>query len=143
MANLERPQCEFRGAAPHPASPAYLLVWNLSSGTQARFSCAGHRFSFGGPGYWVNKVEGFEDNKGEHLTTEELVALLDLPVEGRLGNDSDERLATCLNDECINPARLGEFCDECHGAWEEKQRALAAQAAAEGRPRAINKRRGF
>lgn len=140
---IERPRCQFTGAPPHAASPAYLLVWSLSSGTQAKFSCAGHRFSFGGPGYWVSKVEGFEDNEGEHSTTGELMALPDLPVEGRLGDDSDERLATCLDDECSNSARLGEFCDECHGAWEKKQRAKAAAAAAEGCPYAINKRRGF
>lgn len=118
-----------------------MLVWDLQSGTVAKWSCGCHRFSFGGRPYWVNRCEGLEDGKPPR--THEYTALLDLPVEGRLGDDSDERLATCLDDECSNPARPGEFCDECHGAWEEEQRAKAAVAAAEGRPRAINQRRGF
>ena len=56
---IQRPMCQFRGAAPHPAKPAYVLVWKLPSGNVTKFSCADHRFSFGGKDYWVNKVEGF------------------------------------------------------------------------------------
>lgn len=141
MAKVQRPRCEFKGAPPHPAIPTYLLVWNLQSGTWVKWSCGEHRFSFGGRGYWVAKVEGFEDNGMPR--THELAALLDAPEEYRLRDEMDERLATCVDDECGNPARPGEFCDECHGAWERKQCELAAQASAEGRPRAINKRRGF
>ena len=44
----------------------------------------------------------------------------------------------------------GQLCRECedlqereHVEWEADQRAKAAAAAAEGRPRAINQRRGF
>ncbi len=93
MAKLERPRCEFRGAAPHPASPAYLLVWFLQSSVQVKWSCAAHRFSFGGKkGYWVGRVEGYEDNEGERLRTEELCALLDMPEEYRLGDSGDEEL---------------------------------------------------
>jgi hypothetical protein len=83
-------------------------------------------------------VEGFEDNSMPRTHK-----LADAPEEHRLRDDTDERLATCVNDECGNPARPGEFCDECHGAWELKQRALAAQATAEGCPRSVNQRRGF
>jgi hypothetical protein len=141
MAKVERPRCEFKGAPPHPAIPTYLLVWNLQSGTWVKWSCGEHRFSFGGRGYWVAKVEGFEDNGMPR--THELAALLDAPEEYRLRDDTDERLATCVDDECGNPARPGEFCDECHGAWEKKQRELAARSFTVGRPRAINRQRGF
>lgn len=51
--------------------------------------------------------------------------------------------ATCVDPECGNPARRGEFCDKCHSRWEDEQRAKVAAVAAEGRPRAINRRRGF
>jgi hypothetical protein len=143
MEKLERPRCEFRGAAPHPASPASLLIWNLRSGTVVKWSCAAHRFSFGGNhGYWVSRVEGYEDN-GKPPRTHEYAALLGAPEEYRLGGDTDERLATCVDSECGNPACKGEFCAECHGAWEKEQRAKTAASAAEGRPRAINQRRGF
>lgn len=44
----------------------------------------------------------------------------------------------------------GQLCRECedlqereHVEWEAEQRAKAAAAVAEGRPRAINQRRGF
>jgi hypothetical protein len=174
MAKLKRPNCEYKGALPHPAKPAYLLVWDLQSGTVAKWSCAAHRFSFGGNhGYWVNKVEGFEGG-GKPRTHEP--ALLDAeethPEECRLGGDEDEGL---LEDEAPEERSLveqlesdlvsalarekkhptiaaqpspeddviGTLIEENHKRWEEKQRALAAQAAAEGRPRAINKQRGF
>jgi hypothetical protein len=118
---LQRPQCEFKGAVPHPASPAYRLVWDLQSGTVAKWSCAAHRFSFGGNhGYWVSRVEGYEDNGNPR--THELCAPLDPPTKGRLGSD-DEPLseATCVDPECGNPARRGEFCDECQSRWENGQ----------------------
>jgi len=87
MAKLERPQCEFRGAVPHPASPAYRLVWDLQSGTVAKWSCGCHRFSFGGRPYWVNRCEGLEDGKPPR--THEYAALLEypLPEKYRLGGD--------------------------------------------------------
>jgi hypothetical protein len=60
----ETPRCEFKGTLPHPARPAYLLVWNLPSGPVVKWSCAEHRHSFGGNrGYWVNRTEGYEDNR--------------------------------------------------------------------------------
>ncbi|HKN16243.1 MAG TPA: hypothetical protein VJX47_04845 [Candidatus Sulfotelmatobacter sp.] len=55
------------------------------------------------------------------------------------------------NDALAYPAgHGGQLCGECeelqareHEEWKAEQRALAAQAVAEGRPRAINQRRGF
>ena len=150
---LERPKCEYKGALPHPAKPAYLLLWFLQSGVVAKWSCAGHRFSFGGNrGYFVTKVECFEDNKPPR--SHELAAVLEVPEEARLREitqeeeravfgEFKEQSPTCIDPECGRPARPGRFCDECYGAWEEEQRAKAAAAAAEGRPYAINKRRGF
>lgn len=109
---LERPNCQYKGALPHPAKPAYLLVWFLDSGIQVRWSCAEHIHSFNShKGYWVARVEWFEDNEKPQPSPEDDV--------------------------------IGTSIEENHKRWEEKQRALAAQAAAEGRPRAINRRRGF
>jgi hypothetical protein len=136
---LQRPQCEFMGVVPHPASPAYRLVWDLQSGTVVKWSCGCHQFSFGGRPYWVNRCEGLEDV--EPPRTHEHAALPDAPQEYRLGGEEDESLASCVDDECGNPATPGEFCDECQSRWEDEQRAKAT--AAEGRPRAINKQRGF
>jgi len=142
---IERPKCEFRGAPPHPAKPAYLLVWRLPSGDVTKFSCAGHRFSFGGSaGYWVNRVECYEDNKGVRQLTDEPVASSCEPVVGRLTEDKPSPKVTCGDPECGNPAPYdGAWCDSCQSKWEAEQRAKAAAAVAEGHPRAINQRRGF
>lgn len=143
---IERPMCQFKGAPPHPAKPAYMLVWKLPSGDVVKFSCPAHRFSFGGSaGYWVNKVECYEDNKGERLRTEEPVALPDAPVEGPTDSEGEPLpRATCVDPDCGNPAPYnGAWCDSCQSRWEDEQRAKAAAAVAEGRPRAINQRRGF
>ena len=86
---LQRPQCEFRGAVPHPASPAYRLVWDLQSGTVAKWSCGCHRFSFGGPPYWVNRCEGLEDGKSPR--TREHATLLDVPEESIPAMSPDAR----------------------------------------------------
>ena len=60
----ETPRCEYKGTLPHPANPAYLLVWFLQSGVQVKWSCAAHRFSFGGNRRpLVTKVECFEEDK--------------------------------------------------------------------------------
>jgi hypothetical protein len=138
----ETPRCEFKGALPHPVRPAYQLVWDLPSGPVVKWSCAGHRHSFGGNrGYWVNRTEGYEDNAEPR--SHELAAPLDVPVESRLGDDAEEGLRSCVDPDCLNPARRGEFCDECQSRWEDEQRAKAAAAEAKSRPRAINQRRGF
>jgi hypothetical protein len=85
----DTPRCEFKGAVPHPARPAYQLVWDLPSGPVVRWSCAGHRHSFGGNrGYWVNRTEGYEDNRNPR--SHELAAPLDEPDEAGLGDDAEE-----------------------------------------------------
>ena len=59
----ETPRCEFKGCLPHSAEPAYLLIWSLPSGPVVKWSCAGHRFSFGGNrSYAVAKFERFANN---------------------------------------------------------------------------------
>lgn len=125
---IDRPNCQFKGAVPHPAKPAYMLVWRLPSGDVTRFSCAAHRFSFGGTvGYWVNQVECFEDNMGESLPAEEIAGSPDAPVEGQLGSD-DKPLptATCVDPQCGKPAPYnGAWCDSCQSKWEDEQRAKA------------------
>lgn len=155
---LERPQCEFRGAVPHPAAPAYLLVWDLQSGTVAKWSCGCHRFSFGGRPYWVNRCEGLEDGKPPR--THEYAALRDAPEAYRLGGDEDEGffedeapeekslveqlesdLVSALAREKKQPTLaaqpspeddvIGALIEENLKRGKEKQRALAAQEAAE------------
>jgi hypothetical protein len=56
---MDRPRCQYKGALPHPAKPAYVLIWELPTHTVAKWSCAEHRFKFGGRGHWITKVEGF------------------------------------------------------------------------------------
>lgn len=46
--------------------------------------------------------------------------------------------ATCVDPECLNPARRGEFCNECQSRWEDEQRAKALSER-----RSINVQRGF
>lgn len=131
------PRCEFKGAAPHPARPAYQLVWDLPSGPVVKWSCAEHRHSFGGNrGYWVNRTEGYEDNGNPR--SHEPAALPDVPDEARLGNDAEEGLATCVDPECGNPAHKGEWCDECQSGWGDEQRAKALRER-----RSVNVQRGF
>jgi len=78
--NPYTPRCEFNGAVPHAARPAYQLVWPLPSGPVVKWSCAEHRHSFGGNcGYWINRAEGYEDNR--NLRSHDLAASLDIPEE--------------------------------------------------------------
>jgi hypothetical protein len=54
------PRCQYKGTLPHAAT--HLLVWMLNSGVWTKFSCDEHKHKFGGPGFWITKLEGFEDN---------------------------------------------------------------------------------
>ena len=164
---VKRPKCERTGGGkPHAAT--MIVAWSLQSGRLWKYSCDEHVETFGGPSYIAARLEGLVDNhsnrqpvhpinspyppaavladiarRGDRLTTEELVALLNAPVEGRLGCDADEKPS---EDAAPDEKSLGEQLEDDLASaltWEKKQRALAAQAAAEGRPRAINKRRGF
>jgi hypothetical protein len=112
-----------------------------------KWSCAGHRHSFGGNrGYCVNRTEGYEDNRNPR--SHELAAPLDIPEEARLREmteeeerafgESDDETPTCVDPACGNPARKGEWCDECQSRWEEEQRAEARREE-----RSINVQRGF
>ena len=114
---ISRPQCQYRGTKPHAAT--HLLVWMLNSGIWIKFSCEEHKQMFGGPGYWVTKLEGFEDN-------------WERPIHP-LGTPEPSQTELSQPDEVPLPE------EEREDAWGTKQRALTAQAAAEDRPRAINK----
>jgi len=72
------------------------------------------------------------------IKSSELDALLNLPVENRLGDDVEERLRTCVDSDCLNLARRGEFCNECQSRWADDQRAKARRER-----RSINVQRGF
>ena len=120
----EMPRCQYKGCLPHVAVPTYLLVWSLPSGPVVKWSCADHRFSFGGNRTpVVAKVEYFgEDNpSGAHYQS---------------GNEMMQ--VTCVDPECGNTAPYeGAWCDECQSRWEDEQRAKALRM---GR---ANGRRGF
>ena len=138
---MQRPICQFKGAPPHPAKPAYMLVWTLPSGDVTRFSCAAHRFSFGGSvGYWVNKVECFEDNMGKSFQADKTVALPNATLASQ--PDSEGKPSprpTCVDPECGNPAPYtGAWCDSCQSRWEDEQRAKAKTER-----RSISVKRGF
>ena len=96
---IQRPMCQFRGAARHPAKPAYILVWKLPSGDVTKFSCADHRFGFGGKRYWINRVEGFlQDTDTSEDRTQGESAAPDAPIGGQ--PDSDGKpfpKATCVD----------------------------------------------
>lgn len=120
----ETPRCEYKGCLPHRAEPAYLLIWSLPSGPVVKWSCADHRFSFGGNRTpVVAKVECFEQDE----------------PSWRHCKSGDETVqATCVDPECGNPAPYkGAWCDSCQSRWEDEQRAKALRT---GR---ANGRRGF
>jgi hypothetical protein len=141
---VQRPKCEYKGCLPHAAIPAYLLIWSLPSGPVVKWSCAGHRFSFGGNRrYAVAKFECFENDQLRR--SDEHAALLDAPEEARLHEmteervESDDETTTCVDPECGNPAAYeGAWCNSCQSKWEDEQRAKARTER-----RSINVRRGF
>jgi hypothetical protein len=134
--NPETPTCEYKGCLPHLAVPAYLLIWSLPSGPVVKWSCADHRFSFGGNrSYAVTKFETFANNQPSRSI--ELAAT----EEGRCFRESDDEAleATCVDPECANPAPYkGAWCYSCQSKWEDEQRAKALRDG-----RSINLRRGF
>jgi hypothetical protein len=144
---LERPSCEFKGCLPHSAIPAYLLIWSLLGGPVVKWSCEEHRFSFGGNrSYAVAKFECFRDTQPPR--SHEIAAVLDILEEAKLREmtdeeeravcESDEETTTCVDPECGNPARKGEWCDQCQSRWEEEQQATARRER-----RSINEQKGF
>ncbi|MGC1685355.1 MAG: hypothetical protein WA734_07035 [Candidatus Acidiferrales bacterium] len=141
------PRCGFKAALPHLARPAYLLVWDLPSGPVVRWSCAEHRYRFGGNrGYWVNRTEGYADNGNLH--SQKLAALLDISEEARprekmedeerAFGESDENKHICVYPACGKLAREGKWCVECQSQWEVEQRAKARRER-----RSVNVQRGF
>ena len=96
---IQRPMCQFKGAAPHPAKPAYILVWKLPSGDVTHFSCGDHRFGFVGKDYWISKVQGFlQDTDTSEYRTQGESAAPDAPIGGQ--PDSDGKpfpKATCAD----------------------------------------------
>jgi hypothetical protein len=166
---VTRPKCERKGVGkPHAAT--MMVAWELSSGRTWRYSCDTHAETFGGPNYVAARLEGVVDNNSNaqpaplinrpdppaargaesvrsenSLANGETVPLPDAAFAGPL--DSERKplpRATCVDPECGNAAPYtGAWCDSCQSRWEDEQRAKAAAAAAEGRPRANNRRRGF
>lgn len=59
---MKRPDCEMQGMLPHPATKT--VAWSLKDRRNWRFACDEHANHFGGPGYWISKLEAFEDNDG-------------------------------------------------------------------------------
>ena len=120
----ETPKCQYKGCLPHRAEPAYLLFWSLPSSPVVKWSCADHRFSFGGNRKpVVTKVECFGEDEPSCTHCE-------------AGDETVQ--ATCVDPECGNPASYkGAWCYECQSRWEDEQRIKALRT---GR---ANGRRGF
>lgn len=71
---IPRPRCEHKGSPPHAAT--HMLGWELDSGRTWKMSCAAHKGMFGGSGYWVSRLNGFEDCMGSDAQRK-LAAILD------------------------------------------------------------------
>ena len=166
---VTRPKCERKGGGkPHAAT--MMVAWELSSGRTWRYSCDTHAETFGGPNYVAARLEGVVDNhsnrqplhpinspyppaavlaeivrRGNSVTDAEPIALRDRSGASLLDSEGKRlSIATCVDPQCGNPAPYtGAWCDTCQSKWEDEQRAKAAAAAAEGRPYAINRQRGF
>jgi len=66
-----------------------------------KFSCADHRFSFGGKGHWVNKVEGFlQDTGGSEDRTQGEISAPDAAIEGQ----PDSNRKPLGKATCVDPA---------------------------------------
>jgi len=111
----EMPRCGYKGRLPHAAEPAYLVVWSLPSGPVVKWSCAAHRFSFGGNRTpVVAKVEHFGEDEPS-------------PTHSESGDETAQ--ATCLDPACANPAPYkGAWCHSCQSQSEDEQRAAAPAA---------------
>jgi hypothetical protein len=144
---IQRPMCQFRGAAPHPAKPAYVLVWKLPSGDVTRFSCADHRFSFGGKGHWVNKVEGFlqDTDTSEDRRQKESAAIATVRpqnTETAPAQTEDTCIRCCKTPALAPPLGSGgQLCQRCvdlqnaeYRQWVAKQRALGNIPVGNGEP---------
>lgn len=112
----EMPRCGYKGCLPHAADPAYLIVWSLPSGPVVKWSCADHRFSFGGnrPPV-VAKVEHFGEDEPSPTHSE---------------SDDETAQATCVDPDVsaamvhsqkteTAPANTEDICIRCR-----KTRAL-------------------
>lgn len=134
---VRKPKCERKGTLPHAAT--MIVAWSLQSGRLWKYSCDEHAETFGGPNYEVARLEGMVDNhsnaqpvhpinspfppaavlaeiarRENNLVTAEPVALHDAGSESRLSREDETPVeATCVNPDCLNPARRGEFCAEC------------------------------
>jgi hypothetical protein len=159
---IQRRRCERKGTLPHPAT--MIVAWSLQSGRLWKYSCDEHAQTFGGPSYVAARLVGLVDNhsnaqpvhpinspcppaaalaeiarRESSFTTDEHAASPDVAAENRLSHEDETPLeAMCVDPDCLNPARLGEFCDECQSRWEDEQRAKARRER-----RSINVQRGF
>jgi hypothetical protein len=151
----EMPRCGYKGCLPHAAEPAYLIVWSLPSGPVVKWSCAAHRFSFGGNRKpVVAKVEHFGEDEPS-------------PTHSESGDETEQ--ATCVNPSvaattihprknetatedicmrcCKTPALPyplgcgGQLCQSCvdlqnaeYREWVAKQRALGNIPFGNGEP---------
>jgi hypothetical protein len=155
-------KCERKGTLPHPAT--VIVAWSLQSGRLWKYSCDAHAETFGGPGYIVARLESLVDNhlnsqpvhpinspfppadllaeigrSEKSRATDEHAASPDVTAESRPTREDETLLdATCVDPECGNPARKGEWCDECQSRWEDEQHAKARHER-----QSINVQRGF
>ena len=154
---LETPRCEYKGCLPHRAEPAYLLIWNLPSGPVVKWSCADHRFRFGGNRKpVVAKVEWFEEETScSHCKsgdeTVQATCVDPAAAAATVHSQKNETSPAPTESTCIRcrmtPALAyplgcgGQLCQQCvdlqnaeYRQWVAKQRALGNIPFGSGEP---------
>jgi hypothetical protein len=154
----EMPRCGYKGCLPHAAEPAYLIVWSLPRGPVVKWSCADHRFSFGGnrPPV-VAKVEHFAEDEPSPTHSEsgdemEQATCVDPAAAAAAVRPQKNETSTApTEDICIRcrkspalPDPLGcggQLCQRCvdlqnaeYRQWVVKQRALGNIPFGNGEP---------
>jgi hypothetical protein len=154
----ETPRCEFRGCLPHAAEPAYLIVWSLTSGPVVKWSCAAHRFRFGGNRTpVVAKVEHFAGDEPSPTHSEsgdemEQAKCVDpAAAAATVRPHKNDTSASATEDICIRCRKApalpyplgcgGQLCQRCvdlqnteYRQWVAEQRALGNIRFANGEP---------
>jgi hypothetical protein len=155
---LETPRCEYKGCLPHRAEPAYLLIWNLPSGPVVKWSCADHRFRFGGNRKpVVAKVEHFGEDAPSPThsesgdETEQATSVNPAVSAATVRPHKNETSASPTEDICIRCCKTpalhyplgcgGQLCQRCvdlqneeYRQWVAKQRALGNIPFGNGEP---------
>jgi hypothetical protein len=147
------PRCGYKGCLPHAAEPAYLIVWSLTSGPVVRWSCAAHRFSFGGnrPPV-VAKVEHFAPTHSKSGDEMEQATCVDPAAAAAAVSPQKNETSTAPTEgtciRCCNALALpyplgcgGQLCQRCvdlqnaeYVDWVKRERLLGNIPVGNGEP---------